>query len=185
MAEVKTYPVGTIAKLLMMTPDRVGQLAKEGYIPKSARGEYDLAGAVQGYIRFLKERMPGNKTDGKTPEIFEGKARKVNAEAEIAEMKAGKMRGDLVATHDVRRHLAGLATEVRTRMRNIPGRVAPSIVGDTDERRVKQILGEEIDQALSALADTKLFATPTDDEPGNDDEGGEENVDDGADPGAE
>lgn len=43
------------AKLLMITPERVRQLSNMGYVPKVARGRYPLLGAVQGYIRFLKD----------------------------------------------------------------------------------------------------------------------------------
>lgn len=43
------------ARLLMITAERIRQLAKEGYIPKPIRGLVPLVGTVQGYIRFLKD----------------------------------------------------------------------------------------------------------------------------------
>jgi phage terminase Nu1 subunit (DNA packaging protein) len=50
-----TFDVQTIASLLQLTPRRLQQLAKEGYIEVDDRGRYPLVGAVRGYIRYLKE----------------------------------------------------------------------------------------------------------------------------------
>jgi hypothetical protein len=44
------------AKLLLLSPERIRQLVKAGYIPPPvSHGQYYLVGAVQGYIRFLKD----------------------------------------------------------------------------------------------------------------------------------
>lgn len=56
MSATPTYPVATIADLLMVSERRVQQLAKEGVIPKAERGRYELVPTVQGYIRYLQER---------------------------------------------------------------------------------------------------------------------------------
>ncbi len=57
-----------ISKLLEISPRRIQQLAKLGYIPKSSRGKYPLVGSVQGYIRYLRaqekepeEQLPVDK----------------------------------------------------------------------------------------------------------------------------
>lgn len=43
------------AQLLMLTPARLGQLAKDGWFAKESRGTYRLVDVVQGYIRFLRD----------------------------------------------------------------------------------------------------------------------------------
>jgi len=45
------------AKLLMLTPRRLRQLADDGHIPKAVRGRYPLPGLVRGYLTFLRERI--------------------------------------------------------------------------------------------------------------------------------
>lgn len=47
--------VSQIARLLMVTPERVRQLAREGVIPRLGRDQYHLVGAVQGYLRWLQD----------------------------------------------------------------------------------------------------------------------------------
>jgi len=42
------------ARLLMVSPERVRQLSKEGWIEKQGRDQFLLVDVVQGYIRFRK-----------------------------------------------------------------------------------------------------------------------------------
>jgi hypothetical protein len=57
MAEA--YSTQVIARLLLMTTQRVGQLAQQGIIPRDADNKFQLAPAVQGYVRFLKSGRTG------------------------------------------------------------------------------------------------------------------------------
>ena len=41
--------------LLMISQQRVRQLVRDGYIPRTARDAYPLVGVVQGYLRFLRD----------------------------------------------------------------------------------------------------------------------------------
>ena len=46
----------TIARTLDLTERRVNQLVKEGTLPKTERGRYELIPVVQAYIKFLREK---------------------------------------------------------------------------------------------------------------------------------
>ena len=59
MTAKATYPVNVIAKLLDLTIRRVYQLTNEGVIPRAEKGRYELVPAVQGYIRYLRDRAVG------------------------------------------------------------------------------------------------------------------------------
>lgn len=50
-----TITTSQAARLLMISDERVRQLTKSGFVPKAARGRYNLVALVQGYIRFLKD----------------------------------------------------------------------------------------------------------------------------------
>ena len=60
----QTYPVSTIAKLLILTERQVQSLAKDGVLPKAERGRYVLVPVVQSYIRYLRERAIGGGMGG-------------------------------------------------------------------------------------------------------------------------
>ncbi len=54
-AQTGTIPTKQVALLLMISEERVRQLAKMGFIPRAGGGRYNLVAAVQGYIKFLKD----------------------------------------------------------------------------------------------------------------------------------
>lgn len=150
-----TYPVATIAKLLLLSDRRVQQLTKKGVIPKAERGRYELAPAVQGYVRFLQERSL--RSDSSPIDYHMEKARLTKAQADSAEIEAAKARQDVASVKQIEKNLAGLFAEVRTNIRNIPDRVVSSLIGMTDEREFKNILAREIDLALDALAESDVL----------------------------
>lgn len=150
-----TYPVATIARLLMLSERRVQQLTKEGVIPKGERGRYELAPAVQGYIRFLQERTIGGGNAGPIDYQAE-KARLTKAQADTAEIELAQARREVVSVAQVERTLSNLFAEVRANLRNVPARVVSSLIGTTDEREFKTVLLREIDLTLEALADAAV-----------------------------
>lgn len=156
------YTVASIARLLMITERRVQQLVKEGVIPKATRGRYELEPAVQGYVRYLQERSI--RSDESPIDYHVEKARLTKAQADMAEIEVARARADVVGVAQLEKNLSGLFAEVQTGMRNIPGRVAASLVAAKDERTVKKVLGDEIDQVLQALADADLMIESSDDE---------------------
>lgn len=162
VSKAPTYPVATIAKLLMLSDRRVQQLTKEGVIPKAERGRYELAPAVQGYIRFLQER---SLSSASSPIDYHAeKARLTQMQASLAEIELVKARGDVVSVAQIEKNLAGLFAEVRSNIRNIPGRVVSSLIGMTDEREFKAVLLREIDLVLTALAEADVLVEPSDDD---------------------
>lgn len=156
-AGTPTYPVKTIAALLRLTERRVQQLSKEGVIPKAERGRYELAPAVQGYIAYLQDRLAPREGDDDPDRIdyHVEKARKTKAEADIAEMAAAKMRGDLVDAVEMKDALELVMSEVKTKLlNNAPTRIAARTKTEKKEASIKAIAKEEIAASLQALAST-------------------------------
>jgi phage terminase Nu1 subunit (DNA packaging protein) len=161
-AGTPTYPAKTIAKLLMLTERRVQQLAKEGVVPKAERGRYELAPAVQGYIRYLQDRAAGAAPQAGTIDYHVEKARKTKAEADIAEIEAAKRRGDAIDAAEVKRAWQLILGEVRANLLgNTPQRITSLVLGLDDEAQIKRVIRDEIALAMSAAAETdveELFA---------------------------
>ena len=157
-----TYPVGTIAKLLMLSERRVQQLTAEGVIPKAERGRYELAPAVQGYIKFLQERTLGPGHSGPI-DFHAEKARLTKFQADTAEIELAKARAEVVSVRAVEKNLSNVFAQIRANLRNIPDRVVSALIGTTDERKFKTVLMEEIDMALDALADADVMIEEPDD----------------------
>lgn len=160
MNKTPTYPVGTIAKLLMLSERRIQDLAATGVIPKAERGRYELVPVVQGYIKFLQERTLGS---GKAPvDYHTEKARLTKLQADIAELQVQRERGESCPVDQVERAVSKAFAEVRAGMRNIPGRVVSMLIGEMDEREFKRVLLQEIDDALATLAMADVLAPEPD-----------------------
>lgn len=155
-AATPTYPVGTIAKLLLMSERRVQQLTVEGVIPKAERGRYELGPAVQGYVRYLQERSIAGHTEKTTVDYHVEKARLTKAQADIAEIDLAKVRGEVAPINQVERMVQRAFAEVRAGMRNLPSRVVSQLIGETNEAAFKRVLLGEIDQVLKVLAEADL-----------------------------
>ena len=154
-----TYPAKTIAKLLMMTERRVQQLAKDGVIPKADRGRYELAPAVQGYIRFLQDRMAGNASQVDSIDYHVEKARKVKFEADIAEVEAAKRRNEAIDAVEVKAVWGAIVGEIRANMLGAtPARIAQRLIGVTGETEIKQIVSDEIRLSMRAASETDMDA---------------------------
>ena len=96
-------PIGQAARLLMISEERIRQLVKQGYVPKSEkRGYVQLVGAVQGYLKYLKEderRSTRSAADSRVRD-----ARALEIELRIAERTR-----DLIPLEDALTDMAELA----------------------------------------------------------------------------
>jgi hypothetical protein len=87
----------TIAKYVGLTPKRISQLASENKIPSpDMAGQFPLAATVAQYCDFLRARAD-------VATVTSAKRRKLQAQAEIAEMDLATKRKELVKLSDVER----------------------------------------------------------------------------------
>lgn len=148
-AGAPTYPVGTIAKLLLLTERRVQQLTKEGVIPRSERGRYELAPSVQAYIRYLQERSHGSVA---SIDYHVEKARLVKLQADKAEAELKELLGEFVSAVEVSEAWTHMLVNIKTRLTGIPSKTASIVCHETDPAVVQDILDEHIRDALMELA---------------------------------
>lgn len=155
-----TYPVGTIAKLLMLTDRRVQQLSKEGVIPKADRGRYELAPSVQGYIRYLQslDVGPGEGEEGAINYQSE-KARRMRADADLKEMAVLQLRGSLINAEEAAAVTALLMSELKTKLlNNAPVRIAAAGKSAKTEAALKKIIKAELSEIMAGISKTDLVA---------------------------
>lgn len=149
-----TYGVEVMARLLNISARRIQQLAKEGVVPKASRGQYPLAATVQAYCKYLQDLVQDPSGTTKTDYYLE-RARKTKAEADIAEMEAAKMRGDLVDAEEMKSTLELVMSEVKTKLlNNAPSRIAARSKSEKKEAAIKAIAKQEISASLQVLSST-------------------------------
>ena len=133
-------PIGQAARLLMISEERIRQLQKQGYVARSdKRGVVQLVGAVQGYLRYLKDderRSAKSAADSRVRD-----ARALEIELRIAERSR-----DLIPLEDALADMAEFAAAVRSELAGLPARLTRIM----DERHR---IETEVDGVLARLSE--------------------------------
>jgi len=153
-----TQPITVIASLLDISERRVQQLSRAGVIPKAARGRYELIGSVRGYIRHLRDR--NIKGESGTADYGTERARLVKAKADLAEMEASQMRGDLLPAPDVTAAWIEIVALIRARLLVLPDKIAPVVHETTSLNQARDVLKKAVHEILTEIAATEVEITP-------------------------
>lgn len=81
------------------------------------------------------------------------KIKKDLEQARILRLKADLEEGKLVRKEDVEAEAYEVGNQIREALLNLPTRLAPRLVGLTDEQEIEKLLIEEVTDALEALSD--------------------------------
>ena len=155
MAGGATYPVAAIARLLNITERRVQQLAADRIIPRAQRGQYPLVGAVQGYVRFLQERVEGGgegDAERAGPDYTAERTRKVAAEASLAELELARAQGVVVEIELVAREVEAALAAGRARLVGIGARTAPLLALEGHAPACQALVDAAVEEALHEIA---------------------------------
>jgi phage terminase Nu1 subunit (DNA packaging protein) len=147
-------PIGVMARLLDLTERRVQQLSREGVIPKAERGNYDLVGAVRGYVAYL--RAAAVRAQGGAPDFGVERARLIRAKADLAEMEAGGRRGELLPAEAVEAAWTAVLARLRARLLLLPDRLVPLCFEETTIAGVRDQIRKAVREALDELAATPV-----------------------------
>ena len=136
---------------------KVNEAVRAGRISKGSDGLIDVAEA-DAYWHTLSKVGSGrgvadDDNDGPIPQaLAAGRLRRELAQADLAEMKAAEMRGELVAVAEMKAFLFDTSRIVREQLLAVPMQVAPLLAGQSDHE-IRRILDGAIRQALADLPD--------------------------------
>ena len=160
-----TQPISVITSLLDLSERRVQQLSRAGVIPKAARGRYELIGSVCGYIRHLRDINIKSETG--TVDYGTERARLVKAKADLAEMEASQMRGELLTAPDVKRAWTDIVALMRARLLVLPDKIAPVVHETTSIAQAKDVIKKAVFEVLTEIATTNVETSPRPDGDGS------------------
>lgn len=130
-----TLTAAQIASLLMLSTERVRQLVNTGYIPRIGKAKYPVTGAVQGYIRFLKDEEKRAFKSVADDKLKAARQREV-------ELRIAEREGRVVDMEDVEAFYAFSMTTFRAELNGIPASV-------TRDRKLREAIETAIDGAIS------------------------------------
>lgn len=151
--EVFKLGTGELATWLGVTPRWVNELVRKGDLPRPLSGGFNAKAAVQAYCKFLRDRSVGNNSgagDG------DHKMRLIKARADLAEMEAAQLSGQLVRTELAETVWAEASARVRQRMLSVAPKAAPVVAVETNAETCHEVIEAFVHEALAELAGTAI-----------------------------
>jgi hypothetical protein len=114
-------------------------------------------------MTLLMEKPPRKPTTGGIiigSSYDEARTRKMNADAEIAELELAKIRGTLCLAADVVVAWETVLHACKAKFLSLPSKTAPLLANENDIAMIKDILEEQIREALSELANYQPSVDP-------------------------
>ena len=142
--------VAVAAKLIKVTPERIRQLVKDGYIAKAGYDRYAIVAVVQGYIRSLQEQLDRRHHITSASRVQDERA------AEIA-MRRAKIERQTITRAEAAETIDGVVEIMREVISELPERLS----GDPTTRAAHRI---EIEASITridqrAAAEKLILAT--------------------------
>ncbi len=149
-----TVSAAVLGDMFGVTDRRIRQMAEEGIVVRAAKGRYKLVDSVKNYLLTMKLAAEGVGVEFADGEISfeEEKGLHERVKRHISEMKLQIMKGELHRARDVEVVMTDMLVSFKTRMMNIPSKVAP-ILENRDAVFIKDRLTKEINEALNELKD--------------------------------
>lgn len=149
---------GDLADLMGVTPPTIDRwvvrgcpVAKEG--GRGRAYQFNTADIKEWLLQEERNSLRSTE-DASENELMR---RELAAKTELAELKLAREKREVAPVSELTRAMSLAFAGVRSNMRTIPDRVPRMIVGELDERKIKEVLRAEIDQALLALSRETLI----------------------------
>lgn len=143
------------AESLGITRQALARLAKEPDCPVERAGSGTNRFRWPDLNLWYMARKVSEATRNDTPaDLEEARTRREAALAEQEELKLAKMRGELMTVAHGQREIGNAYARVSAKLKNLPTKLAPLLVGCEDEaevlRRVQPVVGEAMDELYRA-----------------------------------
>lgn len=139
-----------MARMLNLTERRLQQLAKEGLIPKSGRGQYPLDSTVTAYCKYLQE-TEGAEGDI-DPEKLTPFKRKAHYQAETAKLQLMQERRELIPRIECELEMGRVAKIVTQALESMPDILErDSGLAPAQSQKVQTIIDRVRDEIHAAL----------------------------------
>lgn len=155
-----TVSAGVLGELFGVSDRRIRQMAEEGIVTRAAKGRYKLVDSVKNYLLTLKLAVEGVDVDLADGDINydEEKGLHERVKRHISELKLQVMKAEVHKAEDVERVMRDMLVAFKTRVMNIPSKMAP-VLENRDVVFIKDRLSSEVIEVLNELKDydPKMF----------------------------
>jgi phage terminase Nu1 subunit (DNA packaging protein) len=149
--KIETVSLGEIAALFDVDTDTIGLWRQQGMPQRKISGHprFEIAGCVQ----WRREKDKRENREGASPDESKERARKLAADADLAELKVRERRGELVPAEEAERQVERVVSMIRSRLLAVRGRWAPRVIGLETMAQATSTLDALASDVLTALSD--------------------------------
>jgi phage terminase Nu1 subunit (DNA packaging protein) len=140
----------SLATLFGISERHVRRLARDGIIPKVARGKYPLTASVRGFIGELQRQVEGSQ---ESIDLRTEQARRTRLQADRLELDLSTQRGEFIHISNVRDVLAQFASRAAAVFQSAPSRIKNRI--PNLKPRELTIIKRELAGVSNAIADIR------------------------------
>lgn len=151
---MSTCSTATLSSYLDLTPQRLNQLHKEGWLVKADHNKWDTLKSIRGYIKFLRQRADKYASGGIS--LDDAKLRRWKADAETMELKLMLAKGEVVDVDFAVNMLTSILDTLQTQLANMTSRVTPLLLGQTEYQIVEKILNDAIHKIQTDIANADI-----------------------------
>ncbi len=161
-----TAGASTIASMLSIPASKVQEQARnaDGYVIRIGPNKYDIIATARNYIRGLKGKQAGVKTE-EGIDFHAEKARLTKAQADRQEIEVQKAQGVLVEADKVVKAWVDTIVTTRNRLLAIPQKLSYEISVTDDREEIEKLLMSEMRSALTAMENLQGHNYSEEDEP--------------------
>ena len=145
--EIDTETLGSILGISART---VTDLAQKGILVKLNKNSYEKDQSVKNYIEYLIEKFDKN-SQGRDEEL-----KKKMADRKLKEMKLQEEAKELHRTETVVKCVDNIIITFRAAALALPSKLSGFVVGETDIKKVEEIIKAEVYSMLNTLSEWEL-----------------------------
>lgn len=148
-----TVASSVLENLFGVTSSRIRQLTKEGIIVRASKGKYSLADSIKNYILNLKTKKELEGVINKDLDVSEERAKLYQVQTRKEELKLALMEGSMHNADEIEIVMIDMLASFKTRMRNLPVKMAPIVANKTNVAEIEKILNKEVLEICNELKD--------------------------------
>lgn len=146
------YTVTTkqLSEILSISRQYVERLAREKYLIKTARNQFDLIKSVKGYLDYLDTIKNNSKT------LTQARIDFLNLQAREKEIEIKEKEKKLIPFDDVVRTWSETFSIIKQNLLTVPTKCAVLIDDDLSKNEIKHVIYNEIAKALEKICDKAI-----------------------------
>jgi hypothetical protein len=138
-----------VAALLRMERRSVQRAVKIGTLQQTRPGYFILIDVIGDYVDHLRKRLSSNPNEAA---LLAAKLRKAEADGERAELELKLFKNELHTSDAVLFVWSSRIGASRKRLLAVATRLAPHLIGETDQKKIYSRIYDEITMALEDVA---------------------------------